>query len=112
MDIPGKFKKHLELLETEHDLDLPDVKLLTHLHIAQNLELMRMFKVMYEKAQYESRIAHFRSRAQDKEKNQGKHPKMVKRESRFASNLQVANTLSSTLETGLKPGFTLPKLET
>jgi hypothetical protein len=112
MDIPGKFKKHLEFLENEHDLDLPDVKLLSHLHIAQNLELMRMFKVMYEKAQYESRIAHFRSRVLEQEKNQGKHPKMARRESRFASNLQVANTISSTLDTGIKPGFTLPKLNT
>ena len=34
MDVPGKFKKHLEILETRHDLQLPDVKLLSHLHIA------------------------------------------------------------------------------
>jgi len=46
----GKFKKHLEILETKHDLQLPDVKLLSHLHIAQNIELMKMFTKMYEKA--------------------------------------------------------------
>ncbi len=73
---------------------------------------MKMFKVMYEKAEYKQRFGHYRSRMDNNAVLPGKHPKIQKRESNIQDAALKASTVmaESTVESS-KTTLTLPRIE-
>jgi hypothetical protein len=78
------------------------------------VELMRLFKAMYERAEYKQRVAHYRSRMANENAPTGKHEKVQKRDSKvIEAALKVnASLASSTVDIQLpKAKLILPKLD-